>query len=298
MTNQIVVQKRGQRREYYPVTDVPLSETSIEHLEHRPFLRDWEPENLDEMDELEAALSEVEGDNETSEEAEQAEKPKPRRRRRHTFGLSHPEDIGSRGEQLIRGIAVISGIEEAWVKPDEVSIDLRPGFKWSDVEPQVLNVITQALGWEGDVELLEYNTWYATLEGGKQEERSALSRLMGTEEDEEQPQEAGEAGIVVQRGQSYRSGAPALSYWPPCRIAEESGYFSGDVEKFDDEDKETFDKVGDQAQQLVRQLLHIEGVVQVSIDTFNLTVTVSPAFDRLAIHRKVLDLLKATYQLG
>lgn len=276
MANRIIVQKHehGLRIDYYPVTEQPLCLTSI--VIYKPG---------DPMSDMRRLMRRIERSRKRQQDAPEAEEQQVESEEEDLDPFDSDEDeLGPVGLVIIEGVKDIPGVGYLSLHPRHMTVDLRPGYYWDQVEEVALALLKKGLGWD-EVELVPYETWRLEAVGDI------------TEEDEDDGVDKLE-GIVTEDLTDRYSSESVTRYWPPLRIADSNGYFTppfnpGD----DDEERDETNAIGEKALRLVQRLLQIDGVYKVNVHPYNLDVSVSPAFNKRRIHRRVLRAIRDVYEL-
>lgn len=200
----------------------------------------------------------------------------------------NPAEFGPVGKRLFEQLQRAVGVERFSIDKHNLDVGLRPGYRWEEVEPAVFDLLKKVLRWE-DAELIRYADWVAEF---GEEEADRIADDLEAEMEEDRPSDKDRIkadGIVIERDNSR-----TVTYWPPLRIASDSAVFGRPLT---DDDNSKLSKLGDQAVELVRQLLKIDGVVMVDIDPYSIAITTSPAFSSKRIHGRVLRAIKRIYSL-
>lgn len=55
-------------------------------------------------------------------------------------------EIGQFGEELVRGLLKIAGVTGVYLDPDNFSVTIAPLFSWDEVQPRILNLLSEKVG--------------------------------------------------------------------------------------------------------------------------------------------------------
>lgn len=176
---------------------------------------------------------------------------------------------------LVRIIHDIPGVYKAYLNIHYVNVSLLPGHRWPEVEPLVLNAIKEALRWK-DFEIIDYVDWLKSLD-----EEGSSGKEVKTRTTDEQG-----VMIIIDIEDLLST---KITVAPPWTITAHTGNFSRPMTSIE---KRRLKKLEADVQDLVQSTLKIEGVLNVHVSGFFLTVSVSPSFDAIQIKKQILKLLK------
>ena len=205
-----------------------------------------------------------------------------------------PKELGRVGMVLFDGVKKILAIQSCYLRPNHIDVFLRPGFTWDEAEPRLLDLFKRALRWD-DATLLRYAEWLAQF--GEEEEKLVFEDLLYDLDTREQQRRGltsdqhKDSGIVIQWGHE------SVCYWPPLRIADGDMYVRVQLSALDEDDKLALERLGEQAKDLIHQILEMDGITEVHISPYSLEVTVSPAFNQKRIQAHVLRAIKEVYKI-